>query len=168
LRHPSRLISGVISAALIFTLAGCIYSLRSGGISRDLRTFAVLPFDNRTTTSGIERELATLIATEMRKMGRREAPEASAHIIVSGVISRYDVDIPVAYSADPNRAAGTRRRLELSIDVNVKNTLSNASIFQKTGMVEFGEYAESAEQTGRQEALGKVVNSIVRGIQSQW
>lgn len=170
--HRSRRISGAISVALVVLVApaACIstYSLKSGGLDPSLKTVAVLPFENRTTSPGLERELAEMISTEMRKMGRKEAPEATAHIVVSGVITRYDLDIPVAFSADPSRAAGTRRRLEIGVDVRINNTVAGTILFQRPGMVGPGEYAESAELTGRREALVKIVNEIVRGIQSQW
>lgn len=150
-------------------LASCFpYSLTSGGLDKSLKTVAVLPFENRTTSPGLERELADMISTEMRKMGRKEAPEATAHITVSGLITRYDLDIPVAFSADPSRAAGTRRRLEVTIEVTVTNNVKNTAILPKKSLVGRGEYAESAELTGRHDALVKLVQQIVQGIQSQW
>ena len=166
--RPFRLISGAISAALAAVLLSCFpYSLTSGGLDKSLKTVAVLPFENRTTSAGLERELAELISAEMRKMGRKDAPEATAHITVSGTITRYDLDIPVAISADPTRGVGTRRKLEVSIDVTVTNNVKNTTLF-KRAIMQPGEYAEGGELTGRREALVKIVQELVRGIQSQW
>ena len=88
--------------------------------------------------------------------------------MVSGVITRYEVDMPVAYSADPSRAAGTLRKLEMSVDIKVMNKLTDTPIMDRRGIVGPGQYAESAEQSGRKEALLKIVQEVIRGVQSQW
>ena len=171
MQHRRYLISGAISAALFVALAACRfpYSLTSGGLDRSLKTMAVLPFENKTTTPGIERELAELLSSELRsRLGKKESPEATADIVVSGIITKYDVDIPVAFSADPTRAAGTRRKLEVSIEITVTNTRANTKILDRKTFQGPGEYAESAEQAGRKDALVKIVQQIVQGVQSNW
>jgi hypothetical protein len=164
----SLLTYGAVSLLLI--AGGCRfpYTFRNGGgLDSNLRTVAVLPFENKTTTPGLEREIQELLSTEMRKLGLREAPERSAHVLVTGVIARYEVDIPVAFSADPRSAAGTRRKLEVSVEVSITAQEQGKVLFRRTVSAP-GEYAESAEQAGRRDAFTKLVNDIVQGVQSQW
>jgi hypothetical protein len=167
---PNRLIlrSGVVSALLCLALVGCRfpYSFQSGGLSRDLRTVAVLPFTNRTTASGLERELQELISGDMRRLALREAPQGSADVIIDGTISRYEPDIPIAFSAGA-RNPGTRRKVDITIDVTISQPAAGKVLFKKVFSAS-GEYAEGSEATGRREALVKLVNDMIQGVQSQW
>lgn len=169
--HRSLLRSGAISLTL-FCVASCLpwrYGFSGGGLDPSLRTYAVLPFENKTTTAGIERELAELLSGAMRKLGRREATEGAADILVTGVITKYDLDIPIAFSADRNSASGTRRKLAVTIDISITNQRDGGRpLYERKGVFGEGQYAESAEEEGRKEALNKLVTDIVQGVQSQW
>ncbi|MGI9140802.1 MAG: hypothetical protein ACR2GJ_06825, partial [Gemmatimonadaceae bacterium] len=100
-------ISGLFSSALLLLLGGCVYGFAGGGLPAHVKTIAVIPFENETTSSEIQRELLDAFRAELHnRLGVREAPEARASAIVRGTIQRYEVDIPVAYSAD-NRATTT-------------------------------------------------------------
>jgi hypothetical protein len=98
----------------------------------------------------------------------RDAPESRADAVVKGVIRSYDADVPVAYSADPNQAVTARRRLRITLDVQIVDLTTNRTIWEKVGLSGEGEYAERNEAVGRREALFKIVNEIVEGAQSQW
>jgi hypothetical protein len=165
----SILRSGAVSALLCVAVAGCRfpYSFTGGGLDPKLRTVAVLPFDNKTAVSGLDRELQELISNDMRRLSLREAPQAVADVVVSGTITRYEADIPIAFSADPTRTAGTRRKLEVTVDVSITQPAEGKVLFKKIFSAS-GEYAEGSEVTGRREAFVKVVNDMIQGVQSQW
>jgi hypothetical protein len=170
MRNHFPRISGAVSLALLALLSGCRfpYGFAGGGLPRELRTVAVLPFENKTTTPGLERELTEVLAGDMRRLGLRDAAESRAHVIVTGTISRYEIDIPVAFSADPTRVAGTRRKLQLTVDVAIRNASTGRVLYEKRGASADGGYAEGAEAEGRKEAIEKLVNDIIQGVQSQW
>jgi hypothetical protein len=169
--NRGTLISGAISLAAVVALTGCRfpYSFKAGGLIPAYRTIAVLPLDNRTNTPGLERELTEVLSNDLRrKLGLREAPEDRADVVVRGAITRYEPDIPVAISADPRRAAGTRRKLVVAVEVFIRNPASGRVIWERRGLPAEGEYAEGAEQDGRREAFNKLVNDIIQGVESQW
>jgi hypothetical protein len=158
---------GVISA-FVLALSGC-YSFAGGGLPTDIRTVAVLPFINETATPELQIELLDAMREAMRRrLGLRDAPEARAHARVRGTIRRYDPDIPVAYSADPNRATTARRRLRLYVDIEIVDLTTGKSLLEQRGMQAEGEYAEGAEESGRRQAIEKLIADIIERVQSQW
>jgi hypothetical protein len=153
------------------TVAACgvRYGFAGGGLPANIRTMAVLPFDNQTTSPEVQRDLLDTMRRELqRRLGVRDAAENHADAVVRGVISGYDVDVPVAVSANPSQAVTARRRLQLTIDVEIVEQASGHVLFQRKGMRGEGDYDERAEQIGRQKAIEKIVNDIVEGAQSQW
>jgi hypothetical protein len=135
----------------------------------NIRTMAVLPFDNQTTSPEVQRELLDLMRRELqRRLGVRDASESRADAVVRGVISAYDVDVPVAVSANPSQAVTARRRLQVTIDVEIVQQANGRVLFQRKGMRGEGDYDERAEPEGRRKAIEKIVNDIVEGAQSQW
>src|SRR5690349_538856 len=145
------------------------YGFAGGGLPSNIRTMAVLPFDNQTTSPEIQRELLDLMRRELqRRLGVRDASENRADAVVRGVISAYDVDVPVAVSANPSQAVSARRRLQVTVDVEIVEQASARVLFQRKGMRGEGDYDERAEPDGRRKAIEKIVNDIVEGAQSQW
>ena len=51
--------------------------------------------------------------------GRGLSPQDRADALVRGTIVTYDADVPVAFSADPNKAVSARRRLQITVDVEI-------------------------------------------------
>jgi hypothetical protein len=43
------------------------------------------------------------------RLGLRDASENRANAVVRGTITKYEPDVPVAFSADPNQATTARR-----------------------------------------------------------
>ena len=130
---------------------------------------AVLPFDNQTTSPEVQRELLDFMRKELqRRLGVRDASENRADAVVRGVISAYDVDVPVAVSANPSQAVSARRRLQVTVDVEIVEQANGRVLFQRKGMRGEGDYDERAEPEGRRKAIEKIVNDIVEGAQSQW
>lgn len=160
--------SGLCSVALLLT-AGCVYGFAGGGLPAHVKTIAVIPFENETTSSEIQRELVDAFRTELRdRLGVREAPESRANAIVRGTIQRYEVDIPVAYSAD-NRATTTAlRMLQIVVDLELVDQVTGETLWSRKGFVADGKYEERGEPAARREAIARVVNALVEGAQSQW
>lgn len=129
----------------------------------------MLPFDNQTPSPDLQREVFDAMRRGLQShLGLRDAPEARADAILRGTLLRYDVDIPVAYSADPRQATTARRRLQIVLDIELVDQRSGKALWQRKGLTAEGEYAESAEAAGRRQAIDKLVNDVVEGAQSQW
>lgn len=160
--------SGLCSVALLLT-GGCFYGFAGGGLPAHVKTIAVIPFENETTSSEIQRELVDAFRDQLHKrLGVREAPEARASAIVRGTIQRYEVDIPVAYSAD-NRATTTAlRMLQIVVDLELVDQVTGETLWQQKGLLAEARYEERGEPAARREAIGRVVNALVEGAQSQW
>jgi hypothetical protein len=157
---------------LVLVLAGAAcfpYGFAGGGLPGHIKTIAVLPFENDTPSSELQREVYEALRRGMQsRLGLREAPESRADAVVRGTITRYDVDVAVGYSADPNQASTTQRRLEIALDVEIVDQTTSKVLWEKKNLVAQADYAERAEATGRRRALDKMVNDLVEGAQSQW
>jgi hypothetical protein len=165
--------SGVRSAvlALLVGASACWspYGFAGGGLPPGIKSVAVLPFDNETATPDLQRDVTEALRRELAgKLGLREAPENRANAVVRGTILRYDPDMPIGFSADPQRAATARRKLQITVDVSIIDQATGKPLLEKRGLIAEGEYAESAELAGRRLAIEKLVDEIVRGVQSQW
>jgi hypothetical protein len=157
--------------ALCTGASGCLwkYSLHGGGLPDHIRNVAVLPFDNQTPSSEVQRELAEgLRKAFSSRLGLREAPEARASAIVRGTIVQYEVDVPVAFSANPAQATSARRRLQLRVDVEIFDQVRGRVLWQRRGMSADGDYGENEEASGRRQAVERIINDVIEGAQSQW
>jgi len=74
----------------------------------------------------------------------------------------------VAYSANPQQATATRRKLQIVVDVELYDQVQGKTIWTKKGIIGEGEYAERAEAEGRRLAINRIVNEVIEGAQSQW
>lgn len=163
--------SGVISSfVLLLSLTGCIYSMSGGGgLPKHVRTVAVIPFENETANPELTTELHQELRRELeRRLGLRDAAEERATAVVRGKITRYEPDIAIGVSADPARATTARRKLQIVVDVEIVDQTTGKTLYQRNGVSAEGDYAESEEQSGRRQALQRIVNEIVEGAQSQW
>lgn len=153
----------------LLLLAGCIYKFSGGGFPSHIRTVAVLPFENQTAAAELTRELSDQLRRAMQsRLGLRDASEARASAVVRGTITKYEPDVPVAFSADPNQATTARRRVQISVDVEIVDQTSGKTLWERKGLAAEGEYAERAEAEGRRQALERIVNDVIEGAQSQW
>ena len=158
---------GVLS---VLILTGCLYSLSGGGgLPRHIRTVAVLPFENETANPEVAGELHLVLRKSLGdRLGLREAPEGRASALVTGIIRKYEPDVPVGFSADPALATTARRRVQVIIDVKIVDQTTGKTLYERAGLSAEGEYAERAEPAGRKQALERIVNDIIEGAQSQW
>ena len=160
-----------LSALLLASLAGCgvHYGFSKGAFPANVKTMAVLPFDNATASPDVQRELFDAMNSQLdKRLGVRDAPEARADAVVSGKITGYEADVPVSFSANPNQAVSARRRLQITIDVKIVEQATGKVLWEQKGLSASGEYAERAEAEGRQQAIKQIVDQIVTGAQSQW
>ncbi len=154
---------------MVAAACGVRYGFAEGAFPPHIHTMAVLPFDNQTAAAELQSELFDVMRRELQsRLGVRDAPEQKADAIVRGTIVSYDVDVPVAFSADPRQAVSARRRLQITIDVEILDQTTGKTLWQRRGLRAEGEYAERAEAEGRKQAIAKMVNDIVEGAQSQW
>jgi hypothetical protein len=158
----------IISALTLLAASGCHfpYGFSGGGLPPNIRTMAIMPFENRTPSPNVQLELLAQMRTELqRRLGVRDAPEDKADAIVRGVIIEYQPDIPVAFSTQTTSA---RRRLQITIDVEIFDVGKGKVLFSRKGLRGEGEYAERADAEGRRLAIEKLVNDVIEGAQSQW
>jgi hypothetical protein len=147
---------------------GC-YSFNAGAKDTRIKTVAVIPFDNETASADLPRELAEALREALEKrLGYRAAPEDKADAIMRGKIVRYELDVPVAVSADRRQASTARRRLSIAVNLELIKQSDGVVLWQKANLMAEGEYAERAELSGRREAIQRIVTEVIDGAQSQW
>ena len=157
---------------LALTLAGCSFGFRSGGgLPAEIKTVAVLPFDNETSdaTLGQQVNVAVREAVE-RRLGLRAATEAKADLVVRGRITNYEPDEPTSFSGTGSGGSVqvTRRQLSVTIAIEMVANKDGKMIFQERALTARGDYEPGREADGRKKALEFLVNTIVDKAQSRW
>lgn len=166
-----RLRSG-LPASLSFLLAGCLYGFAGGGLPSHIKTVAVLPFDNQTPEPTLTQEVNAKVREAVEdRLGLRQASERQADAVVRGTITRYEPDVPVAFTGDDQGDGAvtvTRRLVQISVSVEILDQANNKPLWQRSGLLLEGDYDPGQETQGREKALDKLVTNIVEGAQSQW
>ena len=87
-----------------------------------------------------------------------------------GQITRYEPDVPVAYTGedDGNTVNVTRRLVQITVSVEILDQREGKPLWQRSGLLLEGDYDPGQELSGRERALEKLVTNIVEGAQSQW
>jgi hypothetical protein len=166
-----RLISGFLSSLSLLALGGCLYGFAGGGLPPNIKTVAVLPFDNQTPEPTLTQEIAVAVREAVEgRLGLRQASERQADAVVRGTITRYEPDLPVAYTGDEgdNQVTVTRRLVQISVSVEILDQDGGKPLWQRSGLLLEGDYDPGQETEGRRKALDKLVTNIVEGAQSQW
>lgn len=171
-RRRSIGISGLASGLLLVLLAACgpvRYGFAGGGLPAHIRTLAVAPFENETPSADLQLELHERMRRELEtRLGLRAAPEGRADAVVRGTIRRYELDVPIGFSADPRQNVAVRRRLQIAIDVEILDQTTGRTLWEQRGLSADGEYDDRGEPEGRQRAIEQLIIKIVDGAQSQW
>jgi len=155
--------------ALLLLAGGCLYGFHGGGMPADVKTVAVLPFDNRTGEPALTQEVfAAMQDAVTGRLGLRQVNEAQADIIVRGEITSYQPDIPLSYQAGQGTVEVTRRRVQITVTVELFNTKLGKALWQQSGLTVDGEYNPPVETDGRKLAIAKLETQVVEGAQSQW
>ncbi len=158
----------VVASVAALVAAGCLYHFSGGGLP-NVRTVAVLPFDNDTPEPVLTQEVNTAVHEAMEgRLGLRLAGEQTADALVRGRIARYDPDVPVVIQPGVGNVNVTRRQVQLTVDVEIIDQRDGKPLWKKQGLVVTGEYQPPQEADGRKKALDKLVTEIVDGAQSQW
>jgi len=165
-----RLIFGFLVSLSVFSLGGC-YGFAGGGLPSTIKTVAVLPFDNQTAEPTLTQEVTTSVRDAVEgRLGLRQASERQADAVVRGTITRYEPDLPVAYTG--NEADGevtvTRRLVQITVSVEILDQHAGKPLWERSGLLLEGDYEPGQEAQGKEKALDKLVTNIVEGAQSQW
>ena len=157
----------LVSVALALT--GCFYGFSGGGLPSHIHTVAIIPFENRTASPELQRELAETMRTALHdRLGLRDATEARANAVVRGTIQRYETDIPVGYSADNKQTTSAKRQLQITVDIEMIDQVNGKTLWQRKGLSAEGQYEERGEAAGRKQAIDRIIADIITGAQSQW
>jgi Lipopolysaccharide-assembly len=167
-----RLTSGFLASLSALALGGCLYGFAGGGLPSNIKTVAVLPFDNQTPEPTLTQEIAVAVREAVEgRLGLRQASERQADAVVRGTITRYEPDLPVAYTGEEQnggRVTVTRRQLQISVSVEILDQDGGKPLWQRSGLLLKGDYDPGQEAEGRRKALAELVTNIVEGAQSQW
>src|ERR1051326_5322207 len=92
--HPPKKIFFAAVTLLAALAAGCGYQLtgRGDAFPRDVRTVFVDPIVNRSKEIGVEREMTTLLKSELNRMGQLKVAEGldDADAFLPSVIRQFD------------------------------------------------------------------------------
>src|SRR6266699_189680 len=167
-RSLRRLSGAVVASAACVCLAGCPYGFQ-GGTLPNVKTVAILPFDNDTPEPRLTAEVSDAVRQALEgRLGLRVATEATADAIVRGRVVRYDPDVPQSVQPGLGRVTVTKRKVQITVDVEILNQRAGTTVWKRQGLSVDGDYDPPAEQDGRKAALAKLVQQIVDGAQSQW
>jgi Lipopolysaccharide-assembly len=156
-----------VSAAAVL-LGGCLYRFTGGGLP-NIKTVAVLPFDNQTAEPVLTKEVNDAITDAVEgRLGLRAAAQSTADALVRGRVVHYEANVPIAFQPGVGRAEVTQRQVQLTVDVEIIDQHTGKPLWQRQGLLVVGEYAPPDEVGGRKVALQKLENEIVDGAQSQW
>jgi hypothetical protein len=156
------------AACLLVATGGCRYSLNGGGLPTDIKSVAIIPFDNETPSPELQQELnAALRNAVASKLGLKEASEDKASAVVRGKIVKYDLDVATAFSANPAQATSSRRQLQVTVHVEMFDQIHNRSLLAKD-ITAIGDYPEGGEASGRKQAIDKIVSDVIQEAQSHW
>lgn len=167
-RSSLRRCGAVVANVAALTLGGCLYGFAGGGLP-NIKTVAILPFDNDTPEPALTTEVANAVHEAIEgRLGLRPAGEATADAVVRGRIARYDPDLPIAVQTGTGQANVTRRQIQLTVDIQILDQRDGKTLWQHQGLTITGDYQPPQEADGRKTALQKLVTEIVDGAQSQW
>jgi hypothetical protein len=164
-------VARALALVALVSVGGCLtrYGFAGGGLPAHIRTLAILPFENETPSPDLQRELLEAMRRDLdSRLGVRDAPEERADALVRGVIRTYDVDVPVGFNTTETQSVASRRKLQITVDVQIVDQTTGKTIFERKGLRAEGEYAERDEVSGRRDAIKRIVNDLIEGAQSQW
>ncbi|PYP23375.1 MAG: hypothetical protein DMD55_17245 [Gemmatimonadetes bacterium] len=167
-RSSIRRCGAAAASAGGLALAACLYGFAGGGLP-NIKTVAILPFDNQTPEPALTKEVNDAVLEAFQgRLGLRPAAEANADAVVRGRVVRYDPDVPLSFTPGQGRTDVTRRQVQITVDVELVDQREGKTLWQRQGLTVVGEYPPPQEAAGRKVALQKLVNDLVDGAQSQW
>lgn len=90
--------------------------------------------------------------------------------MLRGVVRRYSVDSPLYRPGAAGTTDVVERQVTIGLTVEIVDVRNNVILWEDTGVSAQGRYLEAsqAEETGRLEAIERLVQRIVDGAQSNW
>ena len=159
----------IASLVLLLPATSCMYSFAGGGFPPHIHSMAIATFDNPTSSPDIPKERYDEMRRELqRRLGVRDAPKDKADSFVHGIIASYDADVPVSFSSNPNQTLTSRRRLQITVDIEIIDQSNGRVLFTNKALREEADYAERAELEGRKQAIAKIIQKVIEGVQSNW
>lgn len=153
----------------VFSLTSCVYGFKGGGLPSTIKTVSVVPFENSTAVPELQREITEQLRSRLReRLGLHEASEAKASAIVRGSVKKYEIDIPIGYSADKRASTTARRMLQLVVDMEIVDQSTGKTLWSGKGIAAEAQYEERGEPKARATAIERIVNTLIEGAQSQW
>lgn len=156
-------------------LTGCVglYSFTGGSFPpAHVRTIAVVPFENETTRFELTQEVHQQLLRELpRALGLQQAGQDQADAVVRGTIRRYSLQAPLfRQNQEQARADVITRQVQLTVSVEIVDRVENVILWEDSNLSVQGEYLEASEteETGKAEAIERLVQRIVDGAQSTW
>src|SRR5438309_3930127 len=166
-RSSIRRCGAAAGSASGLALAACLYGFAGGGLP-NIKTVAILPFDNQTPEPALTKEVNDAVLEAFQgRLGLRPAAEANADAVVRGRVVRYESCVPLSFQPG-QRPDVTRRQVQITVDVELFDQRDSKTLWQKQGLTVVGESPPPQEAAGRKVALQKLVNDLVEGAQSQW
>jgi hypothetical protein len=150
---------------------GCIYSFRAGGLPSNIRTIAILPFENETTRLELTQELYDVLRDIPGALGVRPAAEDVADAVLRGRITGYTLTTP-NYRAGPggDRAEVLQRQVSVVIAVEIVDRTRNEILWESRALSGEGQFLEATEteEVAMTVAIKLLRQRIVDGAQSNW
>lgn len=172
----ARTIASALAALAAVLLAGCGYRLAGSGagvFGPDVKTIAVIPFENRTTRPEIEQRVTEEIARELARRGRYEvvADPARADVLLEGAVTSYRT-VPVQFTAG---GRGTRSEAEVKLQAVARDASTDEVLWSQAGLIfrqqydvpatgEFFDQETVALDDIARGAAGVLVTSILEGF----
>lgn len=157
----------IVSLAVVF--AGGCYHFSGGGLPANIHSVSLSTFDNQTASPDLPKELYDKLHSELRRrLGLRDAPSDRADAVVRGTIQSYDADVPVGFSADQRQAVTARRRLQITVEIEIVDQSNGHVLYSDKALRREADYDERAEPQGRQQAIEKIVQAVIEAVQSNW
>lgn len=164
--------SGGLALLLLAGSSACVwkYGFAGGGFPPEIRTVAVLPFENQTFEPTLSSDINTAVREAMEnRLGLRQASESQADAVVTGTITRYEPDVPIAYTGtEANQVQVTRRKLQIVVSIQILDRRNDKVLWERQSLSVDGDYQTPNEADGKRQALEKLTQQIVDGAQSQW
>lgn len=168
----ARRAAALLAVAVTGASQGCMYSFTAGALPDEIRTIAILPFENETPRLELTQELHEVLLREVpRSLGIRPAGEDVANAVLRGTITGYDVVAPsYRAAADGDRAEVLQRQVTITLAVQLVDLVNNEILWESSGLVGQGEFLElsETEDVGREIAIRLLQQRIIDGAQSNW
>jgi hypothetical protein len=156
----------------IVAAQGCMYSFRAGSLPSDIRTIAVLPFENETPHLEVTQALHEVLLREVpRSLGIQQAGEDVADAVLRGRIMSYVVTTPAYRPAIAgDRAEVLQRQVTIMLQVELVDMRRNEIIWESRGLSGEGQFldASETEDVGMRLAVLLLRQRIIDGAQSNW